>query len=348
MTVAELKTALKNRHFARLFIFAGEEDYLKRHYIGELRRAIIEDETLAVFNHTVGEGAEIDFSMLNDALEAPPMMADFKLIEWHLPNINKMNEEELASLASLADRCLEIGWACVVLCVDKAHFDYGYLPKKPSKIYREITKIESLALVDFPRSTDMQLVAWIERHFAHDGIAVSPDVCRTIIARAGHSMDTLANEIEKLICAQKAKGRNVLSPCDLEGVLSSTPEEDAFALSNALLAHNAKEAYAQLDSLRRRRVDPLVVLGSVSRLYGELVTICRLRDEGYTPAEIGKALKLAEYPLKLRLQALQGKEADEPARALAACRALDLSVKSFSGMDLYVGLDRLVAEFATK
>ena len=40
--------------------------------------------------------------------------------------------------------------------------------------------------------------------------------------------------------------------------------------------------------------------------------------------------------------------ADESVRALEACRALDLSVKTFSGMDLYVGLDRLVAEFVSK
>ena len=46
MTASELKTELKNRRFTRLFIFAGEEDYLKRHYIGELRRMILQDEKL--------------------------------------------------------------------------------------------------------------------------------------------------------------------------------------------------------------------------------------------------------------------------------------------------------------
>ena len=346
MTAAELKTELKHGHFARLFIFAGEEDYLKRHYIGELRRAIIEDETLAVFNHTVGEGEEIDFSLLKDALEAPPMMADYKLIEWHLCDIDHMKEAEIKELQALAERCREIGWGCIVIRADKAHFDLGTLPKRPSKRYKEISAFADI--VEFPRSTEPQLVAWIERHFAHDGIAVSPDVCRAIIARAGHSMDTLSNEIEKLICTQKAKGRNVLSPCDLEGVLSATAEEDAFALTNAILSHDAETAYAQLLDLRRRRVDPLIVLGSVSRLYGELVSICRLRDEGLSPAEISKMLKIHEYPLSLRLRALQGKEADESVRALSACRALDTAKKTNGGMDIYVGLDRLIAEFVCK
>ena len=288
-------------------------------------------------------GARQRYNVIVELGKALALSLEFKM---GAEIVNTAIVRDLAELATLAERCREIGWACIVLRADKAHFDLGTLPKRPSKRYKEISAFADV--VDFPRSTEPQLVAWIERHFAHDGIAVSPDVCRAIIARAGHSMDTLANEIEKLICTQKAKGRNVLSACDLEGVLSATSEEDAFALTNALLARDAEKAYAQLLDLRRRRVDPLIVLGSVSRLYGELVTICRLRDEGMPPAEIAKLLKIHEYPLSLRLRALQGKSADESVRALEACRALDLSVKTFSGMDLYVGLDRLVAEFVSK
>ena len=87
------------------------------------------------------------------------------------------------------------------------------------------------------------------------------------------------------------------------------------------------------------------MLGSVSRLYGELLTICRLRDEGLSPEEISRTLKIHAYPLSLRLRALQGKDASVPARSLAACRALDLSHKYSGGAELYSGLDRLIAEF---
>ena len=343
MTAAELKTEIKSNRLARLFIFAGEEDYLKRYYMGELRRAILTDETLDVFNHTVGEGATIDFSLLSDALEAPPMMADFKLIEWHLPDIDRMKEDEVQSLCALAERCREVGWACIVLRADKNHFDLGTPPKRVSKRCRELSAV--CDIVDFSRATEPQLATWIARHFASDGIQASPELCRTIIARAGHSMDALANEIEKLICLLKASGRNVLTPADFEGVLSVTAEEDAFALTNALLERDAQTAYAQLTDLRRRRVDPLIVLGSISRLYGELVTICRLRDEGFSPEELSDMLKIHKYPLSLRLRALQGKDEKMPARALRACRMLDTAFKNGGGMDIYSALDRLVAEF---
>ncbi len=343
MTVAELKNLLKANDLARLFIFAGEEDYLKRHYLKELHRKILTDDTLAVFNHVVGEGEVIDFRMLSDALETPPMMADMKLLEWHLANIDRMKEDDLSSLKELADRCREAQSACIVIRVDKEHFDMGTLPKKPSKRYREL--IESVAIVDFPRSTDSQLAAWIDKHFASEGISISPALSRALIERAGHSMDTLSNEIEKLVCALKAENRTSLAEHDLEAVTSPTAEEDAFGLSNAILSGDAATAYRKLGDLRRRRIDPLIVLGSVSKLYGEMVAICRLRDEGVPPADISRLLRIHEYPLSLRLRALQGRDESIPARALEACRALDAAAKGAGGVNTYVGLERLVAEF---
>ena len=312
MTVAELKNLLKANDLARLFIFAGEEDYLKRHYLKELHRKILTDDTLAVFNHVVGEGEVIDFRMLSDALETPPMMADMKLLEWHLAHIDRMKEDDLSALKELADRCREAQCACIVIRVDKEHFDMGTLPKKPSKRYRELS--ESVVIVDFPRSTDTQLAAWIDKHFASEGISISSALSRALIARAGHSMDTLSNEIEKLVCALKAENRTSLTEHDLEAVTSPTAE-------------------------------PLIVLGSVSRLYGEMVAICRLRDEGVPPADISRLLRIHEYPLSLRLRALQGRDESIPARALEACRALDAAAKGAGGVNTYVGLERLVAEF---
>ena len=346
MTVAELKTAIKQGALDRLFIFAGEEEYLKRHYIRELRAAILTDEAFDVFNHTVGEGLTLDIAMLREAVGVPPMMADRKLVEWHLPDLDRLKEDELTALSELAALCREVGWATVVIRAEKDRFDVGTLPKRPSKRYRELAAFAEV--VDFPRATEQQLVGWIERHFAHEGIGSSPEIARALIARAGHSMDTLSNEIDKLVCLMKSKGCNTLSLCDLDGMVATTAEEDAFGLSNALLAHDPVAAYAQLNDLRRRRVDPLIVLGSVSRLYSELVAICHLRDEGMPTQEMAKLLKMHEYPLSLRLRALADKSAEETARALAACRALDAAAKGNGGIDPYVGLERLIAEFISK
>ena len=55
------------------YVFGGEEEYLKRYYLSQLRTLLVPDETFAPFNHVVFDGPEVDFGALADAVKAPPM-----------------------------------------------------------------------------------------------------------------------------------------------------------------------------------------------------------------------------------------------------------------------------------
>ena len=51
MTTAELIAEIKEGP-SGVYFFAGEEEYLKSYYRGELRRAVLGDGDLDSFNHT--------------------------------------------------------------------------------------------------------------------------------------------------------------------------------------------------------------------------------------------------------------------------------------------------------
>ena len=344
MTQSELRDALKKNALSNVFLFCGEEDYLKQYYQKELRKSILTDDTLAVFNHTVLEGESIDFSVLTDAVSTPPFMADFKMIEWHLAVIDKMKEEELCALEALAAEVRAAGDACVLLSVAGDAFDVGRLPKKPSPLYTRLSK--SLSVVHFPLSSDGELAAWIARHFKHESLDVSSDVCRRLVLRCGHSMHVLSGEIDKLVCLCKAHGRSCVTVEDVDACAAPCEEYDAFGLSNALLSGDTEGAYRNLRDLRLRRVEPLSVLGSLVKFYSELVLICRLRDDGMTSTEMARVLKMHEYPLKLRLQALEGRTAEESATALATLQRMDTASKAGGNADVFGGIERMIAATA--
>ena len=56
MTLNDFKAALKSGAVSGWYIFAGEEDYLKRYYRSELVKAVAPDDAFATFNHTVFDG----------------------------------------------------------------------------------------------------------------------------------------------------------------------------------------------------------------------------------------------------------------------------------------------------
>ena len=81
MTVAELKLKLKSDNLAGAYIFAGEEDYLKKYYTDEFAKIACPDEAFALFSHSVFDGEDVSVSDISEAVKAPPMMSDYKLVE---------------------------------------------------------------------------------------------------------------------------------------------------------------------------------------------------------------------------------------------------------------------------
>ena len=94
MTQEELKKAIAEGK-GGVYVFIGEEEYLKRHYLSEFKKAILDGEpTFAAFNHQSFEGREIDFAALLDVVRTPSMFADGKLIEWQInEGIDKRRED---------------------------------------------------------------------------------------------------------------------------------------------------------------------------------------------------------------------------------------------------------------
>lgn len=296
MDINEFKLKLKGGELGGVYIFAGEEEYLIKHYFGTLREALNIDPTFAVFNSAVYDGEEVDFAAISEDIKSPPMMSDYKLIEWHHADFSSMNEKELAALESLAEEIEEYPYAVVAFTAEGEKFDFG-APKKPSKFVSRFGKI--LNVLRFDKSTDSQLFAWLKRHFDSRSIKVTPDVVKALVFRSGHSMSVLFNEVEKLCALAAMRGRDFVCVEDVSEVCSSTPESDTFALSNAITERNKQKAYLALDELKSRRIDPTVVMGMVARTFDELLSVAMLLDEGKNLSDVEAALKMNPYKVKL-------------------------------------------------
>ena len=345
MTQEELKKAIAEGK-GGVYVFIGEEEYLKRHYLSEFKKAILDGEpTFAAFNHQSFEGREIDFAALREAIMTPPMMAERKLCEWHLCDFNAMRDKTQKELLETFSLVEEYPYATVVFSVQPEDFDAGFLPKKPSKLYTLVSK--NAEIIDFPKSTDRQLSSWIGRHFVRDGISYPPSFPEKLIERCGHGMDVLKSEMEKLVIFAKASGKDAVDFDDLENVTCTTSESDAFALSNAILEGNVDGAYRALYDMKSRRVEPIVILGAVTSAYSDLLAVAKMAADGTSQAEIGKRLRIHEYKAGLYMKSARRRRIEALEETLTACRAADLRAKTGFGIG-YGLIERLIAECATK
>lgn len=342
MGPGELKTLLAGGGDG-WFLFVGEEEYLKNHYIGVLRQNLCPDASLAPFNLIDMDGAQIDLARLREALCAPPVMAPKKLVIWRHADLEKMPEPQRQALCSLLDLRAECPHSVLVLTADADGFDTAGLPRRPGKLYRQFEN--HIGIVHFPRSSETQLLAWLKRHFDAQGVGADAQTLRTLLAVSGNSMDVLASEVEKLCALAKARALDSVTPALVEEVGSPHPKDEGnYALSDAVQNGDKAAAYRALAGARSRRADVQITFGSLIRIYADLCAAAGLCAEGGDADDVSAALGCNPYRAKALCRAAKTLGAPRLRAALRALSAADLLQKG-AGVptDPWCALDRFVA-----
>lgn len=321
------------------YLLFGEEDYLKSFALRAAEEAICPDPSFAIFNVLRLDGLDLTPQLLLDAMTPLPMMSDRKLILITGFHFQGLRPEEIDAFFEVLEQLPEFDYNTVILSLPSS-FDAGNLPRKPSSLFQRLS--EHLTPVCFEKITGIKLTAWVQRHFLHHGLEASPAFCSQMIEYCGHSMFTLASEIDKLSFYLLAHGTRI--PNEEAMLLVCTPanEYDAFAFTNAIMAGNSDRALAILEDYRFRRVDPLIILGEVTRVICEMLVVQSMLAEGASTPEISSAFKppLHEYRIGLYRQSLQQTSEKRIRRALEACVLADASLKR--SPKAYEPLERLI------
>lgn len=341
MTVTELKNKIKVNDIGGAYIFAGEEDYLKKHYLSEFVNICCPDEAFSLFNRVVFDGADIDLAEIAEAINAPPMMSDQKLIEWKYPDIDKMKESDKKTLISISESLVDHPYITLVLFSDIDGFDPG-TTKRPSKNAKLFSK--TFNIINFEKSTDAQLIGWLKRHFDAEGIKCEVDTLSALIFRAGHSMSVLHGEVGKLSAYAKANTLSAITKKEVDFVTSPTLECDAFALSSAITDKNREKAFTALADMAMRRIDAAAVLATLARSFGELVTVALLLDEGNDAKDIENLLGWNQYKIKICINSAKKWGFAKLSSATARLRKLDAESKS-GGITGYKAVEMFICQY---
>lgn len=341
MTVTELKNKIKSTDIGGAYIFAGEEDYLKKYYLGEISKIAVPDEAFAPFNKTVFDGADVNISDVAEAIKSPPMMSDYKLIEWRYPDLEGCREGERKAIEELATSLADYPYAVLILLTGMEGLDPGTV-KRPSKLASRFSK--SYQLINFEKSSDAQLSVWLKRHFDSEHIMTDTHTLGALIFRAGHSMEILRGEVLKLAAYAKSNKLERITEADVMAVASPTLECDAFALSTAITDKNREGAFIALADMAQRRIDAGAVIATLSRAFCELVTVAYLLDEGKDSKDMEDILKWNPWKIKICIGSAKKWGAARLSEALSRLRILDAESKS-GGVSGYKAIEMFVCEY---
>ncbi len=339
MSIAELKDEVKFG-LAGVYLFFGEEEYMKHYYLTEIRKKLVPDEDTAIFAHKKLTCAELNFEKISDALQTVSMgfFGDGKILcELHEIPFSTLKESEWTQLIEALSEASE-DVITVIYAVD-GELETGTIPKNPSKALLKLA--ERCKPVYFPREGELKLVKWTAKHFTTEKLSYENGVCEQIVAYCGRDMFVLSNEIAKIIAYVKENGKTRVELDDVKKICSRNLEINAFDFSNALLNQQTDRALEILSDMKLRKEKPTYVLGSVLKVITELYSVKVLVECGYNDIEISKELKIHEYKVGLYRKSCEKRPLARLKKLLEICSETDIKLKSTS-LDDYTELDKLV------
>ena len=287
-----LKASLKAKELGRLYIFHGEETFLLSHYLGQIKKQLLDPLTES-FNYHKLTNETFDLRSLADAVENMPMMAEATLVQVDEIDLFKLPEGDRTKMVEILSDIPD--WCTLV-------FTYETVAWKPDKRLKKLWEAieENGLIVEFAKQDQRDLVAWITRHFAAHKKKISTDLCVYLIDITGGTMTALAGEIDK-ICAYS--GADTIKRTDIDAVTEPVLDAVVFQMTDLLSEGRYAEALQKLQQLLKMQQEPLAILGAVGGHFRRLSTARTMLDHGKTSTELQKLCGLPDYPARKTMEA---------------------------------------------
>lgn len=327
----ELKRELAEGSIGSLYIFHGEETYLRDHYLGKMKQALLTGG-LDDFNYHPLPAREFSLSRLRELVDAMPMMSERTMVVVSDYDIDKGDREALADLLSDLPE-----YVCLVFVYDVIE----YRPDGRSKLSKLVK--EKGKVVNFARQEQGDLTDWIARRFRAQGKEISTGDARYLIFLCGDLMTGLISEIGKI--AAYAKAPRVTRE-DIDAVAAPQLDAVVFQLTDAIAAGDFDKAFLVLSDLLHMQEHPIMLLSVLGRQLRQLYTARLAIENGKGSKWLMELWGMrSAYPAEKLTQSARRFSLAWCRKAVIRCEEVDLALKS-TGADGREALTELLLALA--
>ena len=319
----KLKSDLSAGEIGHVYIFHGEESYLREYYLGEIKKKLV-PAGFEEFNYHRLSGKTLTMQELSEAVEAMPMMAERTLVVVTDCDLFKLSEDQRTALIALLSDFPP--YCCLV-------FVYDLVEYKPNKTYKKLcAALDKIAQsVKFEAQERSDLINWIGRRFRALGKGIDAQTAEHLIFTCGALMTGLVPEIEKI--GAYAKGKNITVD-DINAVADPVLDAVVFDMTNAITKGNYKRASELLGQLLKKQEEPFVILAVISKELRRIYTARIALDNGKDKLWLMELWGMrSDYPARLLMEAARKTTSEWCGRSLLMCQQLDRRMKSEKGID---------------
>ncbi|MDE7246201.1 MAG: DNA polymerase III subunit delta [Oscillospiraceae bacterium] len=331
----KMQADLKAGTLGTVYIFYGEESYLREYYVAEIKKSLTAGSEAFNFHKLEGKGLTVQ--ALTETVEAMPMMSErtmVQVVDWDLFKLSE--EQRTAFIALLEDFP---AYCCLVLV-------YGQTEYSPNKKYKKLYgALEKHAqAVKFAEQSQDELRKWAARRFRAAGHTIDGPTVEHLLFTCGSLMNSLIPEIEKISAFAKQER---ITKADIDAVAAPVLEAQVFDLTRAAVQGNYNQAAGVLGSLLKMQEEPVMLLALLGKELRRLYTARVALDTGKDKFWLMEQWNIRyEFVARQLLDNARKVSQTWCANAVRRCYEVDLRMKSVNGVNGAEELKLLLMELA--
>ncbi len=316
-----LKKAIKNNEIGSLYLFYGQEEYLKRNYTGYIETKLLSDE-LKLLNKIVLEG-KTSPSAIIDNCETLPVFSERKIVVAKNSGLFKgAKKEDKSGRKAKTEDAL-----AAFLQNVPPHVCLIFIEAEIDKRIKYVDLIKKNGLiVEFNYRKPEEMVSWIMKKMRGQGFEIDTDTASKLAEYCEQGMDDVSNEIDKLFAY--AGIRNRITSADIEKVCTKSVKSRVFDLTDAIAAKQCAKALTLLNDMVVLKEPMPKVMYMIARQFRQLLQVKLLSNEGAGQSEITTRLGLSPYIAGKILRQARSFSLEKLESAITTGLELDLAIKT--------------------
>lgn len=267
---------IKNNSFSRVYLFYGEEMYLKQQYKNKLKNAVLPEGDR--INLSIYSGKGIDVKEVISQAETMPFFARHRLILIEESGFFKNASPQMAEYIP------SIPEGTVILFVEEE-------VDKRGKLFKAVKACGKV--VEFASQNEKTLTKWILGLLRQENKQITQSAMTLFLEKTGTDMERIRQELEKLVCY--CMDKDGIEIQDVRAICAGQTENKIFDMINALAEKKQKKALELYYDLLSLKEPPMRILYLISRQFNLLMQVKEMQKEGYDGKTIGERLKLAGF-----------------------------------------------------
>lgn len=318
---------IKTGKFKPVYLFYGEEAYLKQQYKKRLKNAVLPDDD--TINLSIYTGKGIDVKEMIAQAETMPFFAAHRLLLIEESGFFKNANQELA------DYIKSIPEGTILLFVENE-------VDKRGKLYKAVKQMGSV--VEFTAQNEQTLTRWILGILKEEKKKITPGAMNLFLEKTGTDMERIRQELEKLICY--CLDKEAIEEADVQIISSEQIENKIFEMINAMAEKKQKKAMELYYDLLALKEPPMRILYLITRQFNLLMQVKELSKEGYSGKTIAERLKLAGFIVRNYMRQAEHFTLETLKEALQDCVGMEEAVKT-GRMNDVMSVELLLVKYAS-